>query len=92
MNQGFLLRIVFTPAKTIKYIAFKHDLIDEQIILNANFQIKFIKGEIFIPDYLIHEICRVHETMAPKKNTQAPNPHKSQSRQASSLHKMLWSQ
>ena len=59
--------------KTIKYIAFKHDLTDWQIILNPNFQIKFIKGENFIPDYLTREICRVHETMAPKKNTQAPN-------------------
>ena len=30
--------------------------------------------------------------MAHKKNTQAPNPQKSQSSQASSPHKMLWSQ
>ena len=62
--------------KTIKYIAFKHDLIDEQIILNPNFQIKFIKGEHSILDYLTREICKVHETMAPKKNTQAPNHRK----------------
>ena len=30
--------------------------------------------------------------MAPKKNTQAPNSQKSQSSQALSPHKMLWSQ
>ena len=30
--------------------------------------------------------------MAPKKNTLAPNPQKSQSSQASSPHKILWSQ
>ena len=60
--------------KTIKYIAFKHDLIDEQIILNPNFQIKFIKREHSILDYLTREICKGHETMAPKKNTQAPDP------------------
>ena len=30
--------------------------------------------------------------MAPKKNTQAPNPQTSQSSQAPSPHKMLWSQ
>ena len=30
--------------------------------------------------------------MAPKKNTQAPNPQKPQSSQAPSSHKMLWSQ
>ena len=71
LNQGFLLRDVFTSAKTIKY-----DLTN-WIILNPNFQIKFIKGEISFPDYSTRENCRVHETMAPKKNTQAPNPHKS---------------
>ena len=71
MNQGFL-KVIFTYAKTIKYIAFKYDLTD-WIILNPNFQIKFIKGENFIPNYLAREICRVHETMAPKKNTQAHN-------------------
>ena len=30
--------------------------------------------------------------MVPKKNTSTPNPQKSQSNQASSPHKMLWSQ
>ena len=69
LNQGFSLRIIFTSTKTIKYITFKHDLTDWQIILNPNFQIKFIKGENFIHDYLTREICRVHKTMAPKKNT-----------------------
>ena len=92
LNQGFLLKFVFTYAKTIKYIAFKHALIDEQIILNPNFQIKFIKREHSILDYLTREICKVHETMAPKKNAQAPNPQKTQSSQAPSPHKMLWSQ
>ena len=91
LNQGFLLRIIFTSAKTIKYIAFKYDLTD-YIILNPNFQIKLNKGENSIPNYSTREICRVHETMAPKKNTQAPNPHKSQSSQALFPHKMLWSQ
>ena len=60
--------------KTIKHIVFKHDLTDWQIILNPNFQIKFIKWENSIPDYLTREICRVHKTMAPKKNTLALNP------------------
>ena len=92
MNQGFLLRVVFTFAKKIRYIAFKHDLTDWQIILNLNFQIKFIKGENSIPDYLTCEICRVHVTMTLKKNTQALIPQKSQSSQAFSPQKMLWSQ
>ena len=91
LNQGFLLRVVFTSAKTIKYIVFKYDLTN-WIILNPNFQIKFIKGENSFPGYSSREICRVHETMAPKKNTQAPNPQKSQSSQAPSPYKMLWSQ
>ena len=89
LNQG-ILKVVFTSEKTIKYIAFKYNLID-WIILNPNFQIKFIKGESSIPNHSTHEICRVHETMAPKKNTQAPN-QKTQSSQAPSPHKMLWSQ
>ena len=72
LNQGFL-KVVFTSTKTIKYMAFKYDL-TYWIILNPNFQIKFIKGENSIPDYSTREIYRVHETMAPKKNTQAPNP------------------
>ena len=86
LNQGFLLRGVFTFAKTIKY-----DLTG-WIIFNPNFQIKYIKGEISFPDYSTRENCRVHETMAPKKNTQALNPQKSQSNQAFSPQKMLWSQ
>ena len=84
MNQGFLF--IFTYEKTIKYIAFKHDLTNWYFILNSNFQ---IKGENSIPNHSTREICRVHETVAPKKNTQAPNPQKSQSSQASSPHKML---
>ena len=90
MNQG-ILKVVFTSEKMIKYIAFKHNLTD-WIILNPNFQVKFIKGESSIPNHSTRENCRVHETMAPKKNTQALNPHKSQSSQALSPHKMLWSQ
>ena len=73
MNQGFLLRVVSTFAKTIRYIAFKHDLTD-WIILTPNFQIKLIKGQNSILNHLTREICRVHKTMTPKKNTQAPNP------------------
>ena len=88
MNQG-ILKVVFTSEKTIKYIAFKYNLID-WIILNPNFQIKIIKGENSIPNHSTHEICRVHETMAPKKNTQAPS-QKTQPSQAHSPHKMLWS-
>ena len=89
MNQG-ILKVVFTSEKTINYIAFKYNLID-WIILNPNCQIEFIKGESFIPNHSTCGICRVHETMALKKNTQAPN-QKTQSSQALSPHKMLWSQ
>ena len=71
LNQG-ILKVVFTSKKTIKYIAFKYNLTD-WIILNPNFQNKFIKGESSIPNHSTRGICRVHETMAPKKNTQAPN-------------------
>ena len=71
MNQG-ILKVVFTSEKTIKYIDFKYNLLD-WIILNPNFQIKIIKGESSIPNHSTHEICRVHETIAPKKNTQAPS-------------------
>ena len=46
LNQGFLLRVVCSSAKTIKYIEFKHHLIDEQIILNPNFQLSFLKEKI----------------------------------------------
>ena len=86
LNQGFL-NVVFTSEKTIKYIAFKYNLTN-WIILNPNFQ---IKGESFIPNHSTRGICRVHETMAPKKSTQAPN-QKTQPSQAPSPHKMLWSQ
>ena len=71
LNQGFL-KVVFTSEKIIKYIAFKYDLTN-WIILNPTFQIKIIKGESSIPNHSTHGICRVHKTMAPKKNTQAPN-------------------
>ena len=95
LNQEFLLKIVFKIIKTIKYITFKYDLIIWYIILKSNFQGNSIKGEYFIPNQLSREFCRVHEIMAPKKNTQAPNSQKSQSSQANqspSPHKMLWSQ
>ena len=54
LNQGFL-RVAFTSAKTVEY---------DWIILNPNFQIKFIKGESFIPNHSTRGICRIHETMA----------------------------
>ncbi|KAL6339361.1 hypothetical protein AAG906_028093 [Vitis piasezkii] len=47
--------------------------------------------ESSIPNHSTHGICRVHVTMAPKKNTQVPS-QKTQPNQASSPHKMLWSQ
>ena len=84
LNQG-ILKVVFTSEKTIKYIAFKYNLTN-WIILNPNFQIKIIKGENSIPNHSTHGICRVHETMAPKKNTQAPS-QKTQPSQAPSPHK-----
>ena len=95
LNQEFLLKIDFESDKTTKYIIFKHNLINWYIILSSNFQGKFIKGKYSIPNQPSHEFCRVHEIMAPKKNTQTPNSQKSQSSQANqspSPHKMLWSQ
>ena len=83
LNQG-ILKVIFTSDKTIKYITFKYNFTD-WIILNPNFQIKFIKGENSIPNHSTRGICRVHETMAPKKNIQAPN-QKTQSSQAPSPH------
>ena len=95
LNQEFLLKIDFESDKTTKYIIFKHYLINWYIILSSNFQGKFIKGKYSIPNQPSREFCRVHEIMAPKKNTQAPKSQKSQSNQANqspSPHKMLWSQ
>ena len=57
LNQG-ILKVVFTSAKTVKYIAIKYELTD-WIILNPNFQIKFIKGENSKLNYSTREICRV---------------------------------
>ena len=70
LNQG-ILKVVFTSEKTIKYIAFKHNLTN-WIILNPNFQIKIIKGESSIPNHSTNGIYKIHETMAPKKNKQPP--------------------
>ena len=95
MNQEFLLKIIFKDFEKIKKITFKYDLINWYIILKANFQGNFIKGEYFIPNQLSREFCRVHEIMAPKKNAQVPSSQKSQSSQTNqspSPHKMLWSQ
>ena len=62
LNQGFLLRDVFTFAKTIKY-----DLTG-WIIFNPNFQIKYIKGESnSIPDFLTHEFLRDSQEHGPQK-------------------------
>ena len=36
-------------------------------ILKLNFQIKFIKGESFIPNHSTCGTCRIHKNMAPKK-------------------------
>ena len=63
LNQG-ILKDVFTFVRTIK-----HNLTD-WIILKPNFQIKFIKGESFIPNHSIHGTCRIHKNMAPKKDKQ----------------------
>ena len=98
MNQEFLLGVDCKSVKPVlqkdvKNIASKHNFAKGQAILtNFAFQIKFIKGEDLIPYNLTREFCRVHETMAPKKNTQAPKPSKSQSSKTSkelSRHKML---
>ena len=65
----------------------------QAILSNFDFQIEYIKGENnSIPDFLTREFCRIHKIIAPKKNTQTPKPSESQSNQASSPHKMLWSQ
>ena len=98
MNQEFLLRVDYRSAKPIlqkdvKNIASKHIFARWQAILsNFDFQIEYIKGENPIPNYLTREFFRVHKTMAPKKKTQTPKPPESQSNQAPSPHKMLWSQ
>ena len=99
MKQEFLLRIDCKSAKLIlqkdvKNIYSKHIFARWQAILsNFNFQIGYIKGENnSIPDFVTREFCRVHETMAPKKNTQTPKLPESQSSQTFSAHKMLWSQ
>ena len=95
MNQEFLLKIIFQDFEKIKYITFKYDLINWYIILKSKFQSYFIKGDYFNPNQLSREFCRVHEIMAPKKNTQASSSQKSQSgqtNQSPSTHKMLWSQ
>ena len=83
LNQEFLLGVdcKYTKSvlqKDVKNIASKHNFARRQAILsNFGFQIKFIKWENSIPDNFTREFCRVHETMAPKKNTQAPKPSES---------------
>ena len=83
LNQEFLLRVDCKSVKLVfqkdvKNIASKHNFARGQAILsNFGFQIKFIKREDSIPDNLTHEFCWVHETMAPKKNTQGPKSSKS---------------
>ena len=102
LNQKFLLRVDCKFAKLVlqkdvKNITSKHIFAIYQAILsNFNLQIEYIKGEHSLsPDFLTCEFYRIHETMAPKKNTQAPKLPESQSSKTSkepSPHKILWSQ
>ena len=107
LNQEFL-RINDKPVnsilqKDVKNITFKHIFfyIYQAILSNFNLQIKYIKGyHSSSPNFLTREICRIHETMTLKKNTQVPNTQapklpESQSSKTSkepSPHEMLWSQ
>ena len=92
--------------KDVKNITFKHIFaiyqaiaskhifdIYQAILSNFNLQIEYIKGyHSSSRDFLTREFCRIHETMAPKKNTQAPKPPESQSSKTNkepSPHKML---